>query len=233
MNLAKRMVQRARRRIDVMRGRDVDVALDKQLPNERFGSDYGGFYVHAPAVDASSVVYSFGVGEDVSFDLAMIERFGVTVHAFDPTPKSIAWVRAQKLPSKFVLHEVGIAGYDGTASFAPPENPNHVSHTLLARESTKDRAITVQVKRLSTLLRELGHDRIDVLKMDVEGAEYDVFDDILGAGIAIRQILVEFHHRFPNVGVQQTVNATAKLRRAGYDLFAVSDNGEEYSFLKR
>ena len=30
------------------------------------------------------MVYSFGVGQDISWDLAMIERFGVTVHAFDP-----------------------------------------------------------------------------------------------------------------------------------------------------
>ena len=33
--------------------------------------------------------------------------------------------------------------------------------------------------------------------MDIEGAEYDVIDDILNSNIRIHQILVELHHRFP------------------------------------
>jgi len=36
---------------------------------------------------ATAVVYSLGIGEDISFDLALIEKYGARVHAFDPTPK--------------------------------------------------------------------------------------------------------------------------------------------------
>jgi hypothetical protein len=80
-------------------------------------------------------------------------------------------------------------------------------------------------------MRELGHTAIDVLKMDIEGAEYEVLDDLLQQRLPVRQILVEFHHRFTNVGVERTTRAVANLNAAGYRIFAASDNGEDYGFL--
>jgi FkbM family methyltransferase len=176
-------------------------------------------------------VYSVGIGEDISFDLSMIERYGATIHAFDPTPGSISWVKQQSLPSEFRLHEVGIAAYDGVATFFPPENPQHISHTMIDRPSTKDRAISVEVRRLSTLMRELGHTKVDILKMDIEGAEYAVLDDILASNIPITQILVEFHHRFAGLSVGSTRRAVQLLNEKGYRIFAKSETGEEYSFI--
>jgi FkbM family methyltransferase len=200
-------------------------------PVVRLGSEYGAHAVTSDALSAESVVYSFGVGEDVSFDLAMIERFGVTVHAFDPTPRSIAWVKAQTLPPEFVLHEFGLANHDGTADFAPPENAEHISHTLLVREKSSGPAITVQVRRLATLAKELGHSRIDVLKMDIEGAEYAVIEDVLASEIPIGQLLVEFHHHLPEVTLAKTEEAIERLNQAGYRIFHIADNGREFSLV--
>src|SRR5438309_12554 len=94
----------------------------------------------------------------------------------------------------------------------PPENPEHISHTILNRPSTEEFAITVPVRKLSTIMGELGHNSIDILKMDIEGAEYAVIDNIKQSGIRPKQLLVEFHHRFPNVGVKKTKNAIGKLK---------------------
>lgn len=35
-------------------------------------------------IDEQSVVYSFGAGKDISWDLALIKKYGLTIHAFDP-----------------------------------------------------------------------------------------------------------------------------------------------------
>lgn len=198
-----------------------------------FGSEYAGWDVATEGLDNNSIVYSFGVGEDVSFDLALIDRFGMTVHAFDPTPRSIQWVKRQDMPAAFILHEYGVASYDGLATFSPPENPDHVSHTMLERASTREAAITVDVKRLATIMAELGHARIDVLKMDIEGAEYEVIRDLLDGPIRPDQVLVEFHHRFPEVDVDETSTAIELLRQAGYALFSVSPSNEEFCFVRR
>ncbi len=42
-------------------GRDFFLSIDTRVQHERFGSDYGGWNVVTSAIDANSVVYSFGV----------------------------------------------------------------------------------------------------------------------------------------------------------------------------
>ena len=88
------------------------------------------------------------------------------------------------------------------------------------------------VRRLGTILEELGHDRLDILKMDIEGAEYDVIEEIVNAPVPISQVLIEFHHRFPHIGTGKTRQAIARLNSAGYRIFNVSASGEEISFIK-
>ena len=228
----KKWVQWLKIRLRVLLGRDILVTPDVRLPKQRFGSQYGGWDVITRNLDKDSVVYSFGVGEDISFDVGLIDQFGLLIHAFDPTPKSINWVKSQKINACFVMHEYGIAAIDGQLSFNPPENPDHVSYTMLMRESTKSAAITVPVKRLSTVMKELGHDHIDLLKMDIEGAEYEVITDMTLADIRPSQLLVEFHHRFPEVGIEKTRQAIRDIRAMGYKLFSVSASNEEYCFIR-
>ncbi|MCX6262782.1 MAG: hypothetical protein NTY95_18425, partial [Bacteroidia bacterium] len=66
-----------------------------------YGNRYGGFYVCPEFLNRNSIIYSFGIGEDISFDKAMIENHDCQVFGFDPTPKSINWVKSQNLPAKF------------------------------------------------------------------------------------------------------------------------------------
>lgn len=222
------LVETRRRRRRGMPRQGVQI----ERPSIFLGSAYGGYAVCPERVNEHSVVYSFGVGEDVSFDLAMMERFSLRVHAFDPTPRSIAWVAQQSLPDRFVMHGFGLAAYDGVARFSPPENPAHISHTMLDRERMSGPAIEVPVHRLRTIAERLGHGQVDVLKMDVEGAEYDAIGDILACGIPVGQILVEFHHQLEGVPLARTEACIDQLNQAGYQVFWASSTGREYAFVK-
>jgi FkbM family methyltransferase len=221
---AKRAV-RAIRRQELWQGAQI------KCQRMKLGKEGACWCVCPQELSASSVVYSFGVGEDISFDLALIEHFGSQVQAFDPTPRSIEWLQSRTLPEKFVFHAYGVAGFDGSCAFLPPENPAHVSHSIVARESSRP-AIEVAVHRLGTIMRMLGHEQIDLLKMDIEGAEYGVLADLLACGIPVKQLLVEFHHRWPQLGIEKTRQAIRGLNAAGYRIFSVSPSGEEYGFLK-
>ncbi len=77
----------------------------------------------------------------------------------------------------------------------------------------------------------MKHSKIDLLKMDIEGAEYSVLKDMESVNIRPKQLLIEFHHRFPNVGIGETKKAIRIVKRMGYGLFSVSSSGEEYSFI--
>jgi len=214
-----------------LRGKDVWQGSQIECAHVCLGNDRASWYVCPNGLSPSSVVYSFGVGEDVSFDLELSRRFGLCVNAFDPTPRSVEWVSRQALPENFVFHAYGVADFDGLTKFHPPVNPTHVSHTLLSRE-TPWPAIEVPVHRLATIVKRLGHERIDLLKMDIEGAEYSVLNDLLSSRIVVNQLLVEFHHRWPEVGPKKTKQAIRELNSAGYRIFHVSTGGEEYSFLR-
>jgi len=211
-------------------GKDFFIKAETQKSYKTFGSEYGSWDLVVDQLNKDSIIYSIGVGEDASFDIALIEELGLTIYAFDPTPKSIKWVKEQQFSQQFIMHEYGIADFDGSVSFSPPENPDHVSHTILERSSTKDNAIEVPVKRLETIMKDLGHNEIDVLKMDIEGAEYGVIKNIESTGIRPKQLLIEFHHRFPEVGIEKTKEAIEIIKKMGYGLFSVSDTGEEFSF---
>ena len=228
--MIRTLLSNPRRVVKTLLRRDFFLQVDKRIRHERLGSAYGGWDLVTDSILSGSIVYSFGVGQDVSFDAELIRRFGVTVHAFDPTPGSIAWVAAQHLPPQFVMHEYGVAAFDGDVTFYPPENPDHISHSILEKTATRARGITVPMKSLGTIMRDLGHGTIDLLKMDIEGAEYQVLASLLDSQVRPHQILVEFHHRFDGVGIGDTRQAVRNLKKAGYRLFSVSSSVEEFCF---
>lgn len=199
-----------------------------------YGNSYGGFYACPDLLNANSIVYSFGIGEDTSFDEAIISRHGCDVFAFDPTPKSIAWVTRQSLPERFHFSGVGISDRTGFADFYLPKNPLHVSGSVVEQENVNlMERITVHMKSIGDIAKELGHNAIDVLKMDIEGAEYDVIQDLVNVPIPIRQILIEFHGRFVKDGSAKTQRAVGTLRSRGYEVFACSKTYQEVSFIRK
>ena len=185
-------------------------------------------WVIAPVITHESIIYSFGIGENIDFDLDLISRFSVPVHAFDPTPRSQSWLASQALPAEFLVYQTGLADTDGDLTFQAPLDDSFVSFSAVGGERN---GIILPVKKLSTIMNDLGHDRIDILKMDIEGSEYSVIENILSEGIQIDQILVEFHHRFDSFEPADTRDAIVRLRENGYKLFYASPRGEEFSFI--
>jgi FkbM family methyltransferase len=196
------------------------------------GTDYGGWPLLTAHTQRGALVYSFGVGEDISFDLAAIDRFNVSIDAFDPTPRSHEWINQQKLPAAFRFHSVGLAANDGEAEFFAPEKAQNVSYSAKpAPNSDLGLKVKAPVKRLESLIAKLGGTPPDILKMDIEGFEYAVIDDVLAGPVRPQQWLIEFHHRMYNIGNDKTQDAIAKLRAHGYLLYYVSESGHEYGFV--
>jgi FkbM family methyltransferase len=202
------------------------------LPYDYFGTDYGGWPILKSTLSADSIILSFGLGTDISFDLAVIRACGCRVIGFDPTPRSIDWLAKQTLPEQFQYHQIGIAATDDEADFFPPSDGAHVSFSSQPSAATASLTpIRAPVRRLSTILDELQIPHVDVVKMDIEGFEYDVIDDILASPVRPRQLLIEFHHTMYDIGRDKTERAFRQLEAAGYKCFYVSDVGLEYGFV--
>lgn len=184
-------------------------------------------------LNARSVVYSFGVGDNVAWDLAMIRQFGCTVHAFDPTPASIAWIAHQSLPGEFLFHDVGISNFDGDLAFYPPRKSGSVHYSQERRGLlNRQEPVRCQVRRLATIMPSLGHARLDVLKLDVEGSEFEAVPDILASGIKIDQLLVEIHYHFRSRSFRAGMDLVHQIKASGMKCIHVSERGFEFSFVR-
>ncbi len=206
-----------------------------QVKRKWYGTSYGGFYIIPSLLNGSSVIYSFGTGRDISFDLKCIKKHGASVSAFDPTPKSIDWIGNQKLPDRFHFHPYGIsASGTGQADFFLPANPRAISGSLVKhKEVDAAQSVKVMMKTFDDIIRELNHTHIDVLKMDIEGSEYDVIDTILASPVTIDQILVEFHDRDFAQAEPRSKEAIRKLSEKDYVVFGCSRSYEELSLVHK
>jgi FkbM family methyltransferase len=223
-----RMVKRAGR---LLTGRDVLYSYDIHPRKAMLGTVYGGWTLIPEILDRNSVMYSFGVGNDISFDLTAIQRFGMEVHGFDPSPESVQWIAGQDLPRGYTFHSYGLGAMDRTIRFFAPRANSSMYSQDQGHVSASKTEIKLPVQTLSTIVKSLGTRRIDVLKMDIEGAEYDLLTSIVECPISIRQLLIEFHHRSGVKPLSATVKSVEFLRSHGFQLFHVSGTSSEFSFM--
>ena len=200
-----------------------------------YGSSYGGFYINPKLITSDSIIYSFGIGKDITFDLACIKKHKCKVFAFDPTPKSINYIKNKTLPELFTFFDFGISDvHSGLVDFYLPSNPKGISGSLVKINGVNpDHFIKVKMKLFDEITCELGHQHINVLKMDIEGSEYTVLETILASNVTIDQILIEFHDRLFDPENYRSKEIIKKLKDQGYEIFAASISFEEISLIHK
>ena len=199
------------------KARDFSIAraasIQERADLRRLGSSYGGWTIPTSLLSSESICYSAGVGEDATFDIALVERLGCDVFAFDPTPKAIRHgEQIAATVERFHFIAVGLAGSDGERRFYAPAKSAHASYSIDNLQRTGD-SLVAECLSPATLMRRLGHDRIDLLKADIEGAEYEVLAALDAARIHPTVICMEFHGP-----TRTTVRALRRLGRIGYSL---------------
>ncbi len=241
--------------------RPIKVPIKNDIPTERFGTPYGGWIIPKGILNDQSICYGVGAGEDVSFDAAIAAHYGCKVHIFDPTPRAIAHVEALKnniannqkmgcltsptgyyadfeteVADRLVLHPFGIWEEDTTLRFYTPQNETHVSHSIVNLQKS-DHFIEVPVKSLSSVIQSLGHDQITLLKIDIEGAEYQVLDAMLREQVMVQILCIEYDENASNnldsKYLGRIEQSLMSLIAAGYDVIAKEPDCHNYTLKKQ
>ncbi|KAA8492602.1 Methyltransferase-like protein 24 [Porphyridium purpureum] len=200
---------------------------------------YGGWKMCLRNVRALSqtqrrlmVVYGFNIKTDTSWDEALIYEYGIPVHAFDPTQKSVNWVkaRAQLQTPMFIHSEVGLGDRDRTEVWNVPLEG--VSNSKYNHQNSNVSA-EVQVKHLRSIMAELGHTYIDILKVDVEGAEYEVLIELLENGcLPTNQLLMETHSYQVKELAAAHIRTVTLLKDAGFTLVDSGSGKHEHTWVR-
>lgn len=170
--------------------------FDTSIPLVRLGTDYGGWWVPASMLDDRSVVYSFEVGTDISFDLALLDTTGCQMYLFDPTPKAVAFMASQYPHPRLHFRQLGLWDADTEISFFPPKNPEFASFSAFDSRSGAN-PVVLPVATLETIMIQNGHEHVDLIKMDIEQAENRVLPRMPATTVRPRFLLVEFDQPWP------------------------------------
>ena len=188
---------------------------DLGLTLETLGSDYGGWTIPTDLVDADWICYGVGVGCDVTFDLALHERFGCEVHCFDPTPRAINYMLDLDAKAKgLAFHTWGLWTSDTTLRFFAPADKRKTSHSVLDLNGTGE-YFNAECLSLETIQSRLGHERVDLLKMDIEGAWRPIVEHLTARGVRIPVLCIEFDSP---TSIPKVLHATRRLEHIGYRL---------------
>ena len=211
-----------------------------------------------PYLNKDSVIYCFGAGEDITHDVILSSILKCPVHIFDPTPRAIEHVKyvkdvldKKKLPindKKFgggdpnywkfilnnpakstdlILHEYGLYTEDTNIKFYMPENKDYVSCSIDNRGRSNN-FFNVPVKTINTIMKELNHSYIDLLKIDIENIECDILEKMLNDKIYPKYLSVDFD--LIKYDKQRCIEIVNKLINTNYKI--LKSTGQDVSFIR-
>lgn len=164
--------------------------IKEAQPLELLGSVGASWWIPKNQVKKDWVIYSGGVGEDISFDQELIKKYACTVFAFDPTPRAVAYADKHTIKN-FIFFPIGLWKENRILKFFSPADTKNVSHSIVNLQKTVNyfKAPCITIK---SVMSRLGHTKIDLLKLDIEGAEFPTIDRMLADGIYPNVLAIEF-----------------------------------------
>lgn len=145
-------------------------------------------------INNNDIVFDIGANNGY-FSLYAAKR-GKMVYAFEPLPKLCNKIKETIQINKIenvVLENIGIAKEKGELSFFESHIHNGC-HSLFKRDES-DTEIKIKTNSLENYCDENSIKKIDFLKLDCEGAEYEIFESLSEDFLKkrIEKISLEYH----------------------------------------
>ena len=145
-------------------------------------------------LDKNSIVWDVG-GFHGDFAASIHEKYGAIVHVFEPLAKYHEYceTRFQTVPTIF-CHPYGLSDRDGSFQIAEDGDAS----SFLRSDSSQMHIATV--RSIDDIHAELGCDEISLMKVNIEGGEYQLLEKMLSSDLVknIEYIQIQFHDFVPD-----------------------------------
>lgn len=226
---------------------------------EKLGTEYGGWYVPSDInLNENSIIYSGGVGEDVSFDLSISAKYNSNIFLIDPTEKSKKHYNEvinfyknkhaftgnvqpdyyEKISTlqpnieKIFYLDIGLWNKPDTLKFYKQDNQNYVSQSLIDGMFGVNYDI-VNVDTIKNVMVTFNHHYIDLLKLDIEGAEINVLEQMFNDNIYPKYLCIEFDLLLKNKDYHGVTQRLIQKMINEYDYKILIDDGLNITFERK
>lgn len=192
----------------------------------------------ASPLSSDSIVFDLGANNG-EFCLEVARKYGCRVFAAEPVPQ-LANNLENKDP-RVAVYPVAIGGSNGTANLVYDLGRDKTGSLLglnvvggILHDPGARESLEVKVQSLEGFLSHATSDTIDLLKVDIEGAELDAFSEVPNSVLArCKQITVEFHDFWYPELAERTEQVKRKIKAAGFLMIRFTPNNKDVLFLNR
>jgi len=142
---------------------------------------------------SESTVFDIG-GYRGYFVREIVARYDPHVYVFEPVPQFFGQLVAEfGTNPKVKVCDYGVSDVDSTSHMALADEGSSIY-------TTGEMQATVQLRDIRAVVQELGVNRIDLIKINIEGGEYKLLRRMLETGLvsACQDIQVQFHSFYPS-----------------------------------
>jgi FkbM family methyltransferase len=195
-----------------------------------YGNLYASFLVIPALIKHGGIALCAGVGLDISFDLELINQHDMRIIAIDPTDKAARFIEKNKPKNYWYIQKALVGEHaNQTITIHPNRNDMHVSESIFSSHHAVDNSIAREVPtiKLSHLKEVFG--KFDLIKLDIEGAEYDLIEYL--PLFEPKIICIEFHHGMTNYTQKDTEAAEKYLSQYNYTVI-MREGANELTFFR-
>jgi FkbM family methyltransferase len=160
-------------------------------------------------LNKDSVVFDIG-GYKGDFASEVASRFQSKIFVFEPVEKFYLYTKARfKKNPTISIFQYGLGGKNETFEIEEDENK-----TQMKASSKQKKTIKVEVKDIETVIRDLNITKIDLMKINIEGGEYELLEKIFKMGFMdkVLDFQIQFHDFVPDAD-QKKASVTEKLKK--------------------
>lgn len=183
-------------------------------------------YILVNNLNSNSIVVDVGCADDPDFSEFVINKYKCKSYGVDPTRKHFSTLNkvAQKYKGRFIHLPYAVTNIPGKLTFY--ESKVNTSGSIKSDHVNvkNDEVVAYEVDAIGiSQLKDMIGVKINFLKLDLEGAEYELLENATRQDFQnINQIFVEFHHHcIDSRDFSDTKRIVDKVKSFGFKSFTM------------